>query len=598
MNWVGGSRNRFVVKNNEKKQRDFFERRKMQQKLKNLGLAPPVSPRGTSSGSMDLVSLFIVNQIAAKKESTDPPKVAFFGDREGRPKQKRNGPLVLPMSPCSPSQLSLAEGDPQYSAQGQRKRKCAIPQALKCGQFSQPRGMTDSSPWSCGSNPSLYQLETPTAARVIFKSPENKECLNPARDQVTFPFNQLEDKQPILEFGLSQSETEQRYDGDGFRGFSLRECGREAPVFRGGTSKIYLTDETPAPSSTPQTVPDTQSLEVAGSNHVCLSNCADENFSPACFEHSGPLNGCECSPSYSCSRGYFGSDSDDEEGCQSRLQATASNLDHPFCADTLKTFIGSQGNPKQRPTKPGPLLNFRDNQEAKETVVFQVKSSGSSSQQTGTDTLQLATPPALAQTPRSELCACQKTANKTRDAETQTADRPESETRSASTQCSVVVVEAAVLSSCQPPVDVSVQHPATGGQTDTAAKPRAHTPPSHRCRSGEKHTPWTKKQSGAGSLSGSSCTNKCTDDRVTVQRPTNPFLDPLSTSDGREKVTREVRNERGRHKNGRPTKGLSNEATEEVTSFTGADGPSEDADTLQEIADILLLLKQGKEVAK
>lgn len=230
--------------------------------------------------------------------------------------------------------------------------------------------------------------------------------------------------------------------------------------------------------------------------------------------------------------------------------------------------------------------------------MFQVKSSGSSSQQTGTDTLQLATPPALAQTPRSELCACQKTANKTRDAETQTADRPESEMRSASTQCSVVVVEAAVLSSCQPPVDVSVQHPATGGQTDTAAKPRAHTPPSHRWRSGEKHTPWTKKQSGAGSLSGSSCTNKCTDDRVTVQRPTNPFLDPPSTSDGREKVTREVRNERGRHENGRPTKGLLNEATEEVTSFTGADGSSEDADTLQEIADILLLLKQGKEVAK
>lgn len=70
-----------------------------------------------------------------------------------------------------------------------------------------------------------------------------------------------------------------------------------------------------------------------------------------------------------------------------------------------------------------------------------------------------------------------------------------------------------------------------------------------------------------------------------------------SVSDS-EKVTREVRNERGRHENGRPTKGLLNEATEEVTSFTGADGSSEDADTLQEIADILLLLKQGKEVAK
>ncbi|XP_037316636.2 uncharacterized protein LOC119210577 isoform X3 [Pungitius pungitius] len=429
------------------------------------------------------------------------------------------------MSPCSPSQLSLVEGDPQYSAQGQRKRKCALPQGFKCGQ---PRGMKDCIPWSCGSNPPLNQLEPPTAARVVYRSPE------------------------------------------------------------------------------PESVPGSQFIEVAGSNRMRLSNCTDKNFckfcppAPACFEHnSGHMNGRECSPSYSCSRGYFSSDSHDgEQGCQPHLQATSSKLDHAFCADTLKTFMGSQGNPKQRPTKTGPLLNFRDNQEAKEAAVFQGKSSGSSSQQTGTDTLEHARPPDLAQTQRSELCACNKTTNKTRDAGTQTVDCLAAETRNASTQCSVVVDEAAVLNSCWPPVVVSVQHPATGRQTHTAVKPSAHTPSSHKWRSGEKHTPWTKKQSGAGSLSGSSCTNKSSDDSVTAQTPTNPLLHPLSMSDGREKLTREVRNDRGQHENDRLMKGPLNEATEEVTSFTGADRPSEDADTLQEIADILLLLKQRKEVTK
>ncbi|XP_059181880.1 uncharacterized protein LOC131960637 [Centropristis striata] len=675
MNWVGGSRNRVVMKNDAKKQREFFEKRKMQQRLKTLGIALPASPRSSSSGSMDLVTLFIVNQIAAKKEVKDPPKVAVLGSSKGGSKHKRNEPLVLPMSPCSPSQLNLVEGQPQHSVQGTRKRKNVIPQGAKCRQlspvlesafsdnsasdylppktdplspfssnssassgqgvfplplkkqrsqahcspppwdtsgleqnkfqpFSQPRGITDSIPWSYGSNPPPYQLETPTAAKVLFRNPEpdNMEARDQARHEATLSLNKPPDREPMLDFTINQSETDQQIDSDLFRGFSKTEASH----FGRGKPKIYLKNETPAESSAPQTVPDSQCMEVERNNHMHnLSNCSDMNFQ-ACLEHNkGLMNGCEYSPSYSCRGGCLSSDcndDDDKDHCEPCLQATSACMDQASSVDGPNPNLGPQANPNQRHTKPRPptpLLrpqrNIRDNPKIVEKASSPVKASESNRQHTGSNTALLESP----QSQSSELCKCKKKSNETQDAGTQTVYDTTAETCDASTQCSFVLdseTKASGYNLCLPLVEVSVQHPATGRQTDTAAEPSAHTPSAGKESSGDKYTPWTENISRAGFQSGCSLIN-IGDGKVNLQRDINPFL-YVSMAGGRGKENQEGRDERGQQENGRLMKDVSNEVKEEVTSATRANRLPEEAETLQEIADILLLLKQRKEVRK
>ncbi|XP_070803923.1 regulator of DNA class I crossover intermediates 1 [Pituophis catenifer annectens] len=105
MNWVGGSRRRIMLTKERRKQKDFFEKEKLKSKMKLLG----VSPLKSSAVSLDLLNLYVVNQISTKKENAENIRKPIHVDinRETKiPLRKQN--VDFPKSPeCRPAKLSL-----------------------------------------------------------------------------------------------------------------------------------------------------------------------------------------------------------------------------------------------------------------------------------------------------------------------------------------------------------------------------------------------------------------------------------------------------------------------------------------------------------
>ncbi|XP_026533021.1 uncharacterized protein C12orf40 homolog [Notechis scutatus] len=105
MNWVGGSRRRIMLTKEKRKQKDFFEKEKLKSKMKLLG----VSSLKSSAVSLDLLNLYVVNQISTKKENAENIRKPIHVDinRETQiPLRKQN--VEFPKSPeWKPTKLSL-----------------------------------------------------------------------------------------------------------------------------------------------------------------------------------------------------------------------------------------------------------------------------------------------------------------------------------------------------------------------------------------------------------------------------------------------------------------------------------------------------------
>ncbi|KAM6437405.1 regulator of DNA class I crossover intermediates 1 isoform 2-T2 [Liasis olivaceus] len=99
------SSRRIMLTKERRKQKDFFEKEKLKSKIKLLG----VSPCKSSAVSLDLLNLYVVNQISTKKENTDSIRKPIHVDinRETQiPLRKQN--VEFPKSPeCRPTKLFL-----------------------------------------------------------------------------------------------------------------------------------------------------------------------------------------------------------------------------------------------------------------------------------------------------------------------------------------------------------------------------------------------------------------------------------------------------------------------------------------------------------
>lgn len=122
MNWVGGSRTRVLIKQERRKQKEYFEKKRLKSKMKLLGVSSPVK---NSTVSLDLLNLYMVNHISCQKKTPEtvrkPIHVNMYRDIK-MPLRKHN--LELPMSPdCVPSNLCI---DDIENRQGSKKQLAPV----------------------------------------------------------------------------------------------------------------------------------------------------------------------------------------------------------------------------------------------------------------------------------------------------------------------------------------------------------------------------------------------------------------------------------------------------------------------------------------
>uniref|UniRef100_A0A8C3WJZ2 Regulator of DNA class I crossover intermediates 1 n=1 Tax=Catagonus wagneri TaxID=51154 RepID=A0A8C3WJZ2_9CETA len=106
MNWVGGSRTRVLLKQERRKQKEYFEKKRLKSKRKLMGVLSPVK---NSAVSLDLLNLYMVNQISCQKKMPETVRKPTHVNMNRDIKMPlRRHDVELPVSPhCVPSNICI-----------------------------------------------------------------------------------------------------------------------------------------------------------------------------------------------------------------------------------------------------------------------------------------------------------------------------------------------------------------------------------------------------------------------------------------------------------------------------------------------------------
>ncbi|XP_072024955.1 regulator of DNA class I crossover intermediates 1-like [Amphiura filiformis] len=138
MNWVGGARSRIKMKDELTKQKEYFEKKRYQNKVSRLEKPASPSKKRKLSLSTDLLSLQAASFSAKKfstKDSSRPisqkkvTKVDLDHSRSSLLPFRRLDDVELPMSPGAPSKLLLQEANSGMNEEAVSSRKKFEPQS-------------------------------------------------------------------------------------------------------------------------------------------------------------------------------------------------------------------------------------------------------------------------------------------------------------------------------------------------------------------------------------------------------------------------------------------------------------------------------------